>query len=143
MSAEDEVRHASNAFYAALNRMAKGEAGAMTAIWAHDAGVTALHPIGGRDLGWSNVGGSFDRVAGLASGGDVRLTDQHIQQSGDLAYEVGIEVGTLTLGGLTAPLEHRVTNIYRREAEGWKVVHHHADLSPAMLDVLARLQAKA
>jgi ketosteroid isomerase-like protein len=32
-----------------------------------------------------------------------------------------------------------VTNVYRREADGWKMIHHHTDLSPAMLDVLADL----
>ncbi len=143
MSAEDDVRAASRAFYVALNRMANGEVGAMASIWAHEAEVTALHPIGGRDTGWSQIAGSFDRVAGIASGGDVRLTNQHIQVAGDMAYEIGEETGPLTLGGLTATLECRVTNIYRRQVAGWKVVHHHADPSPAMLDVLARLQAAA
>jgi ketosteroid isomerase-like protein len=143
MSTENEVRATSASFYAALNRMAKGEAGAMEGVWSHSAEVTALHPIGGRDTGWQAVGSSFDGVAGIASAGDIRLTQQHIQAAGDMAYEVGVETGTLTLAGLTATIEHRVTNIYRREAGGWRVVHHHTDVSPAMLDVLARLKAAA
>lgn len=143
MSLENEVRSASEQFYSALNRMAKGEAGAMNGVWSHCTGATALHPIGGRDVGWDKIGSSFDNVAGIASGGEIRLKDQLIQVNGDLAYEVGTEEGTLTLGGLKAPIEHRVTNIYRREPGGWKVVHHHTDASPAMMDVLARLQGKA
>ena len=143
MSAENEVRSASEQFYSALNRMAKGEAGAMNGVWSHCTGATALHPIGGRDVGWDKIGSSFDNVAGIASGGEIRLKDQLIQVNGDLAYEVGTEEGTLTLGGLKVPIEHRVTNIYRREPGGWKVVHHHTDASPAMMDVLARLQGKA
>ena len=82
MSELNEVRAASEAFYAALNRMAKGDAGAMAGVWSHCTSVTALHPIGGRDTGWTDVGGSFDRVAGIASGGDIRLTEQHIQVGG-------------------------------------------------------------
>jgi len=39
-------------------------------------------------------------------------------------------------------MEHRVTNIYRREAGGWKIVHHHTDVSPVMLDLLSRLQVE-
>ncbi|HYU19986.1 MAG TPA: nuclear transport factor 2 family protein [Chloroflexota bacterium] len=35
---------------------------------------------------------------------------------------------------------HRVTNIYRREGGEWKMVHHHTDVSPAMNDLLSRLQ---
>lgn len=143
MSAESEVRSASEQFYSALNRMAKGETGAMNAVWSHCTGATALHPIGGRDVGWAQIGTSFDNVAGIASGGEIRLKDQLIQVTGDMAYEVGIEAGTLTLGGLKASIEHRVTNIYRREPGGWKVVHHHTDASPAMMDVLARIQGKA
>jgi ketosteroid isomerase-like protein len=143
MSAESEVRSASERFYLALNRMAHGERGTMADVWSHDAGATAMHPIGGRDVGWDQIAGAFDNVAGIASGGNIQLKDQLIQVAGDMAYEVGIEAGTLTLGGIKAAIEHRVTNIYRREGGAWKVVHHHTDTSPAMMDVLARIQSKA
>ncbi len=143
MSVESEVRLASENFYASLNRMANGEAGTMNAVWSHGADTTALHPIGGRDVGWNQIGDSFERVASVASSGEIRLTDQIIRVVGDVAYEVGTEAGTLTLGGLTAAISHRVTNIYRRESGNWKVVHHHADPSPAMMDLLARLKAAA
>ncbi|MBO6675846.1 MAG: nuclear transport factor 2 family protein [Rhizobiales bacterium] len=142
MSAENEVVGASERFYSALNRMANGERGTMNAVWSHGESATALHPIGGRDIGWAGIADSFDKVAQIASGGEIRLEDQLIRVAGDIAYEVGVEAGTLTLGGLKATVEHRVTNIYRRERGGWKIVHHHADTSPAMMDVLARLQSK-
>jgi len=140
MSAENEIRQVSARFYAALNRMANGESGSMGAVWSHSSAATALHPIGGRELGWEQIAASFDGVAAIATAGEIRLKDQMIQVGGDMAYEIGTETGTVTLGGLKASLEHRVTNIYRREADGWKMVHHHTDTSPAMMDVLARLQ---
>jgi ketosteroid isomerase-like protein len=140
MSVEDEVRGASAQFYAALNRMTDGSAAPMAEIWSHGA-VTTMHPIGGRQVGWDEVRGSFEQVAGLASGGHVELRDQSIQVLGDVAYEVGIEYGQAKLAGEQIRIEHRVTNIYRREAGGWKVVHHHTDISPAMVDMLSRLQA--
>ena len=98
MSAEEEVRRASLQFYAGLNRMANGTAGAMADIWSHGPTVTTMHPIGGRQVGWDAVRGSF---------------------------------------------EQRVTNIYRREAGAWKIVHHHTDISPAMLETLSRLQSSS
>ena len=143
MSAENEVRGASERFYSALNRMANGEHGTMSAIWSKTESATALHPIGGRDIGWTAIAVSFDKVAEIASGGEIRLKDQVIRVTGDMAYEIGVEAGTLTLGGLKATVEHRVTNIYCRQGEDWKVLHHHADTSPAMMDVLSRLQDMA
>ena len=59
----------------------------------------------------------------------------------DLAYELGTERGQATLAGERITIEQRVTNVYRREGGEWKLVHHHTDISPAMLELLSRLQA--
>ena len=143
MSAEDEVREASKKFYTALSSMLNGDAGPLSEIWSHGAEVSTMHPIGGREVGWDQVRNSWEQVAKLASGGEGKLTDQVIQVVGDAAYELGIERGQVTLAGQPVTIEHRVTNIYRREAGAWKVVHHHTDVSPAMLEVVSRLKAKA
>jgi ketosteroid isomerase-like protein len=143
MSAEDEVRQASKRFYAGLNRMANGDAGPMADIWSHSAAVTAMHPIGGRQVGWDAVRESFDQVAQLASGGKVELADQLIHVVGDVAYEAGIEHGKIKLAGQQVTIEHRVTNIYRREAGAWKMTHHHVDTSPEMVDVLSQSQPRS
>jgi len=142
MAAEDEVRQASDRFYAALNHMASGDASAMSAAWAHGGDVTAMHPIGERGEGWEQVRSAFDQVGSLASAGQVRLTDQLIRVGADLAYEVGVEEGELTLAGERVPIKQRVTNVYRREGGEWKVVHHHTDASPAMNDLLSRIQPR-
>lgn len=140
MSTENDVRKASAQFYAGLNEMANGKKGALADIWSRSETVTALHPIGGRQVGWEAVSDSFDQVASMASDGKVELKDQRIQVAGDMAYEVGIEHGRFKMSGNPVSMEHRVTNIYRQEAGAWKLVHHHADPSPAMLEVLGRLQ---
>ena len=143
MSQEDEVRQASTHFYGALNRMLDGDNAPLADVWSHDATVTTFHPIGGRQTGWDEVRGSFEGVAGLASGGHAELRDQSVHVSGDLAYETGTERGEATLAGEHIEIDQRVTNVYRREAGGWKIVHHHTDLSPAMLELLGRLQQAA
>lgn len=139
MSIESEVRQASEQFYAALNRMANGDTGPMADIWSHSETVTTMHPIGGREVGWEQVKGPWGQVSQLASQGQIRLKDQLIQASGEMAYEVGIEHGQFKLAGEQISVEHRVTNVYRREDGTWKIVHHHTDLSQAMLDILSRL----
>ena len=139
MSTEDEVRKASNQFYAGLNSMANGDADPLADIWSHSAAVTSMHPIGGREVGWDAVRTAFEKVAQLASGGKVELMDQLIHVAGDVAYEVGFEHGQLMLAGQQVTIEHRVTNIYQREAGAWKMIHHHTDTSPTMQDVLRRM----
>jgi hypothetical protein len=78
MSKEDEVRKASEQFYAALNRMLNGNAGPLADIWSHSTVVTTMHSIGGRRVGWDSVGASFEQVAQLAADGKVELKDQLI-----------------------------------------------------------------
>ena len=142
MAAEAEVRKASEQFYAALNRMICGDAGSLADIWSHSATVTTMHPIGGRQVGWDQVRGSWEQVAKLASGGQVKLVDQIVNVVGDVAYELGIERGKAKLAEQEVTFEDRVTNVYRRESGTWKIVHHHTDISAAMMEVLKRLQAK-
>ena len=135
----DDVREASRSFYAALNRMLGGDAGSMASIWSRGDEVTAMHPLGGRVVGWKGVEESFAKVASLATNGQVALNGQLIHVLGDVAYEVGTEQGGATLAGEKVSLDHRVTNIYRREGGAWKIVHHHTDISPAMVGLASRL----
>jgi ketosteroid isomerase-like protein len=140
MLTEDEVRQASDQFYAALNRVLNGDARPMMEVWPHNSDVTTMHPIGGREVGWEQVRVPWEQVAAMSSGGQITLRDPLIRVVGDLAYQVGTEASEGTLAGQQVSSEQRVTNIYRREAGGWKIVHHHTDLVPAMQELLARLQ---
>jgi ketosteroid isomerase-like protein len=141
-TAIDSVREVSRKFYAALNSMARGDAGPMAEVWSHGAAVSTMHPIGGTEVGWDQVKEPWKQVAAMATGGEVRLDKQVVEVVGDAAYELGIEAGSITLAGEKLPIEHRVTNIYRREGDSWKIVHHHTDISAAMTGLLARLKAK-
>jgi ketosteroid isomerase-like protein len=101
-----------------------------------------MHPIGGREVGWDQVRKSWEQVAQLSTEGTVRLSDQFIQIAGDVAYELSVEHEQFTLAGYPVTGECRVTNIYHREPEGWKVVHHHTDTAQAMIDVVRGLRTK-
>ena len=68
------------------------------------------------------------------------MHDLLLRVGSDLAYTVGMERGKVTLAGQQVQFELRVTNIYRRRAGGWKMAHHHTDLSPEKQDILSRLQ---
>src|SRR3984893_3397305 len=127
MAIENDVRAASEEFYSALNRMLNGDAGPLGDIWSHSTTVTTMHPIGGREVGWDQVRGSWEQVAQLTTHGQVSLSDQFIQVAGDAAYELGVEHGQFTLAGQPVTGDCQVRNIYRRESGAWQIVHHHTD----------------
>jgi len=139
MTMEEEVRNASKHFYTALNSMVNGNPGPLMEIWAHDSSVSTMHPVGGRQVGWDDVRKTWEQVAQVSSDGKVELQDQVIHVAGDVAYEIGIEQARFKVGGTPAAGKVRVTNIYHREAGGWKIIHHHTDPAPEMIEALKRL----
>ena len=68
------------------------------------------------------------------------LKNQLINILCDVAYEVGSEEGMIEVGRKQLNLAHRVTNRYQKSDESWKLIHHHADISPVMVEMLSRLQ---
>ena len=50
MSAENEIRKASDKFYVALNRMLNGDPRPMVDVWSHKSDVSTMHPIGGSQI---------------------------------------------------------------------------------------------
>jgi ketosteroid isomerase-like protein len=137
---DKDVRAASESFYAALNRMLNGNAASLADIWSHSADVTTQHPIGGREVGWDTVRNTWEQVAAVSRDGKVALADQRIQLGGDTAIETGVEKGSFSMAGQSIPVEGRVTNVYRRHNGTWKIVHHHADLSAAMVAAVGSLK---
>ena len=132
MGKRNEVAAASDQFYLALSRTLNGDASLMAEIWSGHVTDTTMHPVGGREVGgfsWE----SWDRMARLATDGEVHLDDQLIHVLGDVAYELGIERGQFSVSGEPVKYEVRITNIYRRESGDWRIVHHHADFVPAIL----------
>jgi ketosteroid isomerase-like protein len=137
MAAEDEVRQASEQFYAALNRTLDGDSSPMEEIWSHSSDVSGMHPFGGRMLGWEEVRDSWEQAAQAFSGGQVALDEIAVVPiSEDAAYTLGTEHGQASIGEETVGIDWRVTNIYRRESDGWKIVHHHTDFSQEVAQAL-------
>ena len=137
MAAEDEVQQASEQFYAALNRTLDGDSSPMEQIWSHGSDVSAMHPFGSRSLGWEEVRAGWEQAAQAFSDGQVALDDLVVVPiSGDAAYTLGTEHGQAKVGDASIGIDWRVTNIYRREADGWKIVHHHTDFSKEVAQAL-------
>ena len=82
-------------------------------------------------LGWEEVGASWEQAAQAFSGGQVALDEMVVLPiSEDAAYNtLGTEHGQGSVGDQTLRIDWGVTNIYRRESDGWRIVHHHTDFS--------------
>src|ERR671916_1623550 len=140
MAVEDDIQQASEQFYAAINRAINGDPAPMMEVWSHGSDVTAMHPLGGQQTGWEEVRASWEQVAQQGfSDGQVSLDGLTIVPlSDDVVYTLGTEHGQAKLGDETVGIDWRATNIYRREEGEWKVVHHHAEVSPALVQALDR-----
>lgn len=125
---------------AAERAMHNGDAGPRTALWSTADPVSlfgAWLPI---RTGWADVSDAFRRVAAQFSDSrEYRFEVVAAGASGDLAYTIGYEHNVVTLNGKPATYTLRVTHVYRREEDEWRIVHRHGDRPP---DELAPLHSR-
>jgi len=115
-----------------------GDAGPRMALWSRNDPVT-LFGAWLTKSGWGEIAPAFEWLASQFSGGEsFEYEVIAAGASGDLAYLVGFEHSTASMGG-GAPAAYvlRVTTIFRRENGEWKAVHRHGDPMP---DESARAQ---
>jgi ketosteroid isomerase-like protein len=118
------------ASHAATDRIMRGDAGGFKDLYSQRGDITLGNPFGGFGHGRDGVVEQLDRAASYFSDG--RATDfEEIAKAAaaELAYTVEIERVEVKVAGREEPSEFgaRVTSVYRREEDGWKLVHRHAD----------------
>ena len=118
---------------AAAQQFVQGDSTGIKERWSHADDVSILGGGGGHARGWEQVRQSLEGGAGLFRKGQF---SGHVEvdiiargTSGDLSYTVAIEHGEALMRGHEEPrpVMLRVTQIYRREADTWKIIHRHAD----------------
>jgi ketosteroid isomerase-like protein len=125
----DSIEQAHQEFYTALNELLAGDATPMRAIISESPEVTLTGPFGGTQRG-PEVMASFEEVAAMKLGGTSRVSDLSIVEGDEIGYTICVENGMgMSVHGEQKPLVHRATNIFRREAGGWRMIHHHTDPS--------------
>jgi len=138
---EQDIRQASDRFYQALNQMLGGDTSGIEKAWSHGDDVSTMHPLGGSEVGWEQVRNGWTMAAQVISSGKASVRDLRVFDLGDVAYTTGVEYAQATVGGTSVEFEARCTNIYRQESGEWKMVHHHADLSPEAMKAVQKLMA--
>ena len=115
---------------AALGAVANGDPSGYKALFSAGEDITLGNPFGGFGRGREAVYEQLERAASYYRDGEVTSVEtiaKHVGQ--DLAYTVEIERFRAKVGGRDdlRDVALRVTCVYRREAEGWKLLHRHAD----------------
>lgn len=108
-----------------------GDGEPLRAIVARDEPASFFGPGGGHVLGADAVSTSHQSgAAHFAPGGDSSLQILHMGASNGLGYWVGIQHAIAHLRGESEarPMDLRVTEIFRRDNDRWKLIHRHADL---------------
>jgi ketosteroid isomerase-like protein len=117
------VRAANLAFYRAFETL---DLPAMERVWAHDPSVTCLHPGWPLCAGWSEVRESWLTIFTNTASMRFEVADERIDVRGDLAWIVCVErIRSTGPGGDSMVGAVIATNVFRRDGDAWKMVHHH------------------
>lgn len=111
-------------------------------LWSHAEDVSIYGGWGDYEVGWEEVAPRLEWAAARYVSGELTYELLAMGVSGDLGYTIAIQRGEALLAGQasSAPIALRVTHLYRREDDEWKIIHFHADHCTRKMDTTAVLQ---
>lgn len=113
----------------AATSFAQGNPEPVKPLFSHTDDVTLANPFGPAVRGWDNVSAALDHASSRFSNG--KVTDVHTiarYEAPELVTVLDTEHWRTSVGGgAIADFDLRVTMTYRKEQDGWKIVHRHAD----------------
>jgi hypothetical protein len=126
---EREFRAFLERVQAAQMEFVRGRPDAFKALYSRRPDASIFGGFGAGDQGWSAIGPRLDWGSAQYSEGSRAHEVLATVLEGDLGYVVQIErIRYKHPGrGTDAEIALRATMILRREAEGWRIVHRHAD----------------
>ncbi|HCT76505.1 MAG TPA: DUF4440 domain-containing protein [Micromonosporaceae bacterium] len=108
----------------------RGDAGPALELFSHGEEVSLANPFGATVRGWDKVSEGVT-VAATHYRDGVATDFERIAEyaTPDLAYIVEVERFQSKIGGADeiTPFSLRVTTVLRREEDGWRMLHRHAD----------------
>jgi ketosteroid isomerase-like protein len=115
---------------AAQRELQNGRPEAFKALWSHADDITLSGGFGGTvEKGWEAISRRLDWVGAQFSNGTNTIERIVAKANGTLGYVVQIEHLRFYVPGQQnqSTRDYRVTMLFRREAEGWRIIHRQAD----------------
>lgn len=135
MSTNDDAQREFEAFMtrreAAARAYVRGDAAPLAALAALHDPATFFGPGGGHRNGARDVLETYTRDAtAFEEGSETHFEILHMAASGGLGYWTGFQHARARMRGRDEPIamKLRVTEVFRREAGTWRLVHRHADM---------------
>ncbi len=123
MSQEEKaVAEVNESFYRAFESL---DMQRMEAVWARDAEIQCGHPGWRIQRGRKPVMESWRRIFENTPAIRFMLTDVAIEVCGELAWVTLYENLNSAIEGQKVAATILTTNIFRKSAEGWRMIHHH------------------
>jgi ketosteroid isomerase-like protein len=107
-----------------------GNAAPLAAVSAQDLPATFMGPGGGAVRGTQEVSARYARDARVfEAGGTTELEILDMAAGETIAYWTGFQKARVRMHGKpdVIQMKLRVTEVFRREGDDWKLVHRHAD----------------
>jgi hypothetical protein len=115
---------------AAQLELQNGRPDAFKALWSHADDITLSGGFGGTiEQGWEQIGLRLDWVGRQFSNGTNRIDRLVARTHHDLGYVIQVEHIRFQVPGQAkeSTRTYRVTMLFRREPEGWRIIHRQAD----------------
>ena len=117
-------------YHRSVDAFTTGDAEAQKPLWSRRDDVTLANPIGPTAHGWHEVEAAMDSAAAQIRDGEPGRYDTISEYAtADLAYNHEIQHTRARFGSAeeSRSISLRVTTIFRRENDEWRIVHRHAD----------------
>lgn len=108
----------------------RGRSAPLKALWSRASDVTLFGVLGGSgEHGWDPVATRLDWASTQYADGSMTIQRIASHVDGSLGYVVQLEKVRFKVPGHSEEslLEIRATWIFRREGDGWRIAHRHAD----------------
>lgn len=116
------------AFYDAFER---ADLNLMMAVWADEPDVVCIHPQGPRLAGFSAIRDSFAEIFSHGPNGQLKVSEWRRHEGPTLAVHNVYETFVMAAKGATQSAPPVLaTNVYMLTPNGWRMILHHASLSP-------------